>query len=47
MKEYQIGNVVVCITRPTLSEKDRKTREARIANALQQYGKAVEKAVRT
>lgn len=45
MKEYQIGNAVVCITRPTLTEKDRKNREARIVNALQQFGKAAEKAV--
>lgn len=38
--EYKIGNAIVCITRPELSEKERTRRENRILVALEQYGKA-------
>ena len=37
---YQIGNAVVVVTRPALSESERKKRESVIVNALAQYGKA-------
>lgn len=47
VKEYQIGNAIVCVTRPELTEAEQKRREARIAAALQNFGKAAErKAVR-
>lgn len=41
MKEYIIGNAVVCVSRPVLSESEQAKREGVILNALQQYGKAI------
>ena len=40
-KEYVIGNAIICITRPELSEKERAMREKRIQIALQQFGRAM------
>lgn len=39
MKEYIIGNAVVIVTRPTLTEEERSKRERQISIALQQIGK--------
>lgn len=36
---YQIGNATVIVTRPVLSESERKKRENAILSALHQYGK--------
>lgn len=43
VKEYVIGNAIVVVTRPELTEAERKKREDRILTALQQYGKAIAK----
>lgn len=39
MNEYQRGNVIVCVSRPALTDEERKKREDKILSALQQYGK--------
>lgn len=36
---YKIGNVTVIVSRPSLSESERKKRENVILTALNQYGK--------
>ena len=41
-REYTIGNCVVCVTRPELSEAERVKRERQIQIALQQYGRAMQ-----
>lgn len=43
MKEYRVGNAVVCVTRPELSDKERAKRERALLIALEQYGKLIEK----
>lgn len=48
MKEYIVGNAIICVTRPVLTEAERQKSEARIMTSLQLYGKAmVEKKVTT
>lgn len=42
MKEYTIGNAIVCISRPELSEAERARREKQIQIALQQFGRAMQ-----
>lgn len=39
MKEYQLGNVIVCVSRPVLTDEERTKREDKILSALQQFGK--------
>lgn len=39
VKEIQHGNVLIRITRPTLTEEERKKREANIERTLQIIGK--------
>jgi hypothetical protein len=39
--EYKIGNCVVCVTRPELSDAERAKRERQIQIALQQFGRAM------
>lgn len=46
VNEYKIGNAIVCVTRPELTEAEQAKRERAILIAMQQYGKAMkEKAV--
>lgn len=39
--EIKIGNAIVCITRPELSDAERAKRERQIQIALQQFGRAM------
>lgn len=41
-REYTIGNCIVCVTRPELSDEERAKRERQIQIALQQYGRAMQ-----
>lgn len=41
-REYTIGNCIVCVTRPELSEAERAKRERQIQIALQQFGRAMQ-----
>lgn len=41
-REYTIGNCIVCVTRPELSEAERTKRERQIQIALQQFGRAMQ-----
>lgn len=39
--EYIVGNAIVIVSRPILTEKEQQKSENKILNALQQYGKAI------
>jgi len=41
-REITIGNCIVCITRPELSEEERTKREKRIQIELQRFGRAMQ-----
>ena len=41
MKEYTLGNVTICVSRPDLTDEERKKREEKILSNLQQYGKEI------
>ena len=41
MTEYRIGNAIVVVHRPELTEEERAKREAKVLLALQQFGKAM------
>ncbi len=41
-REYTIGNCIVCVTRPELSDAERAKREKQIQIALQQFGRAMQ-----
>lgn len=47
MKEYIIGNAIVEVSRPELTEAEQAKRKGVILTALQQYGKAMANAERT
>jgi hypothetical protein len=42
-REFTIGNCVVIVKRPELSEAERAKREKRVQMALQQAGRAMQK----
>ena len=39
--EYQYGNAIIKVYRPKLSQGERESRELRVKNALQQFGKSM------
>jgi hypothetical protein len=41
MTEYIRGNVIICVSRPDLTDEERKKREEKILSSLQQYGKEI------
>ena len=41
VKEIRYGNVTICITRPELTEEERKKSEANILRAMQHIGKEI------
>lgn len=41
MTEYRIGNAIVRVYRPELTEAERKKREDQLRTGLQQFGKAM------
>ena len=43
MKEYKIGNAIVVVTRPELTDEERAKREDNVRTALQIFGRETEK----
>lgn len=43
MTEYKRGNVIICVSRPELTDLERTKREQKISVALQQYAKSKRK----
>lgn len=41
MKEYIRGNVIICVSRPVLTDEERAKQEGKILSSLQQYGKEI------
>lgn len=40
-KEYKIGNAIICVYAPELTEEERKKRERNIINTLRIVGKEI------